>query len=91
MKHKSGENRLKREIICPASTYFDEGHLVEWSNAFQSVFVVLLKAVAVFYPHAFKTDSGEIALRMIRQMITDFPDKILVSAKIGEILQSIKD
>jgi hypothetical protein len=87
VKHKSGEDKLKREIICPASTYFDEGHLAEWSNAFQNVFVVLLKAVAAFYPEAFKTDSGELAVKMIRGMISQFPDKILVSAKIGEILQ----
>lgn len=87
MKHKSGQNKLKREIICPASTYFDEGHLADWSNTFQEVFVVLLKSIATFYPNAFQTDSGEIAVKMIRGMINEFPDKILVSKKIGDILK----
>jgi hypothetical protein len=87
--HKNGQNRLKREIICPASTYFDEGHLAEWSNAFQSVFVVLLKSVATFYPEAFKTDSGELALKIIQGMIQQFPEiptskRILATLKIAK-------
>jgi hypothetical protein len=89
VKHATGETKLKREIICPASTYFSEEHLVEWSGCFQNVFALMLKAVAVFHPEAFQTESGKIATRMIEGMMKDFADKIKVSDKIQEVLEII--
>lgn len=90
VKHTTGQVKLKREIICPASTYFHEEHLIEWSNSFQSVFVVLLKAIATFHPEAFRTESGKIAMKMIEGMMKDFADKTKVSDKIQEVLQTVQ-
>jgi hypothetical protein len=86
-KHETGEDKLKREIICPACTYFHEAHLIEWSNSFQSVFVVLLKATAVFHPEAFKTEAGKLAIKLINGMLKEFADKIPNSSNIQELLQ----
>jgi hypothetical protein len=90
VKHTTGQIKLKREIICPASTYFDEEHLIEWSNSFQSVFVVLLKTIATFHPEAFRTEPGEIAMKIIKGMMKDFADKMKVSGKIQEVLQTVQ-
>jgi hypothetical protein len=90
VKHMTDQIKLKREIICPASTHFNEEHLVEWSGCFQSVFAVLLKAIATFHPEAFQTESGKIATKMIEGIMKEFADKIKVSDKIQEILQIVK-
>jgi len=91
VKYTTGETRLKREIICPASTYFDEKHLMEWSDCFQHVFTVLLKTIATFHPEAFDTESGKLAVRMIESPTKEFADKIKVSDKIEKIMQATKN
>ena len=90
VKHTTGETKLKREIICPACTYFHEEHLVEWSGCFQRVFALQLKAISTFYPQTFLTEPGKLATKMIEGMVKDFADKIEVTNKIQEILQTVK-
>jgi len=86
VKH-GGELKLKGDFVCPACTYFNEEQLIEWSDCFQSVFVVLLRTIAEFHPEAFDTESGKLAVpKCIEPQLKEFGDKIKVSEKIRKIL-----
>ena len=89
VKH-AGEIKLKGEIVCPANTYFNEEQLIEWSDRFQHVFAILLKTIAKFHPEAFDTESGKIAVTIIKGHLRDFGDIIKVSEKIGKVISTIQ-
>ena len=71
----AGEIKLKGDFVCPAATYFNEEQLIEWSDCFQRVFAALLKTVAEFHPEVFDTESGKIALRIIKGHLKEFQIK----------------
>lgn len=86
-----GDFKLKGDFVCPASTYFNEKQLIEWSDCFQTVFTVLLKTIAEFHPEAFETESGKLAVtRCIEPFLKEIEDKIKVSEKIRKILSSVQ-
>jgi hypothetical protein len=86
----AGEIKLKGEIVCPAQTYFNEEQLIEWSDRFQHVFVILLKTIAEFHPETFNTESGKIAVTIIEGHLKDFAHRIKVSKEIQKILSTVK-
>jgi len=91
VKH-GGELKLKGDFVCPACTYFNEEQLIEWSDCFQSVFVVLLKTIAEFHPEAFDTESGKLVVpKLIEPQLKKFGDKIKVSEEIRKILSTIQN
>ena len=86
-----GEIKLKGDFACPACTYFNEEQLIEWSDCFQSVFVILLKTIVEFHPEAFDTKSGKLAVpKCIEPQLKEFGDKIKVSEKIRKILSMVQ-
>jgi len=90
VKH-GGELKLKGDFVCPACTYFNEEQLIEWSDCFQSIFVVLIKTIAEFHPEAFDTESGKLAIsHCIRPQLREFGDEIKVSEKIRKILSIVQ-
>lgn len=84
------EIKLKGEIACPANTYFNEEQLIEWSDRFQHVFAVLLKTIAEFHPEAFDTESGKIAVNIIKAHLKDFAHRLKVSEEIQSILSTVQ-
>jgi len=89
---KHDELKLKRPIICPAATYFNEEQLIEWSDCSQSVFAILLKTIAEFHPEAFHTESGKLAVdKSIKPLMEEkYAEKIKVSKEIQEILSKVQ-
>ena len=86
-----GEFKLKGDFVCPACTYFNEEQIIEWSDCFQSVFLVLLKTIAEFHPEAFYTESGRLVIsKCIEPQLREFGDKIKVSGKIRKILSLVE-
>jgi hypothetical protein len=51
------------EVVCPASTYFNEDALRTWSTSFQKVFVAILKTIVWYHPFVLETKSGKIVIR----------------------------
>ena len=89
--HVKHGGELKRPMVCPASTYFNEEQLIEWSDFFQHVFAILLKTIAEFHPEAFNTESGKLALvKLIEPNIRGaYAKKVKVSNEIREILSAV--
>ena len=82
-----GELKPAGEIVCPASTYFNEEELSEWSNYFQQVFVILIKIIAKYHPEAFETRSGKLAInRLILPELKAYGKKIPVRGEILKLL-----
>lgn len=66
-------------IACASTTYFSEEQLIEWSDCFQRVFAALLRTVAYFHPEAFDTESGKLAVAIIKPQLKEFEHRIKVS------------
>lgn len=82
-----GELKPVGEIVCPASTYFNEEELSRWSNYFQQVFAILIKIIAKYYPEAFETESGKLAInRCILPELKAYGKKISVTGEISKLL-----
>jgi hypothetical protein len=90
IKH-GGKFELKGEITCAAATYFNEKQLIEWSNCYQKVFAILLKTIAEFHPEAFGTESGKIAVGLVKAELEGNEKQISVSKEIRQILSTIPD
>lgn len=87
-----GELQLKGDIACPACTYFNKEQIIEWSDCFQRVFVVLLKTIAEFHPEVFDTESGKLVVpKLIEPQLKEFGDKIKVSEEIRKILSTVQN
>lgn len=86
-----GDIKLKGDFVCPASTYFNEKQLIEWSDTFQTVFTILLKTIVEFHPEAFETESGKLAVtKCIEPFLKEMDEKIKTTEKIRSILSNVK-
>ena len=87
VKHEKKEIKLKSEMACPASTYFSETALAEWSNGFQQIFAILIKTIAQFHPEVFKTESGKLAIKKcIKVELKGYEKKIPIAEMILKLL-----
>lgn len=86
VKHEEEELELKSKIACPASTYFSETALTEWSNNFQQVFAVLIKTITQFHPKAFETESGKLAIKLVKVELKGYEKKIPVAETVLKLL-----
>jgi hypothetical protein len=89
VKH-TDELKKMAKIACPATTYFSEEQLVEWSDRFQNVFTVFLRAIARFHPEAFSTESGKLAVtKCIVPYLNEFGHRIRTSEEIRKMLSTV--
>ena len=86
------ELELRRKMMCPAATHFNEEELVEWSDRFQDIFAILLKTIAEFHSDAFDTEPGRLAItRCIEPVLKEeYAERIKVKANIQDILSKVK-